>query len=635
MVAAAWVLGRRQLGAGGGALLAVALALGSQGELAARLMSGEALAAPALAVALLVLLELARREECGMRNAECGENGLTGSADAPVRFAQPQEAGSRIEDDSIEEHTSVMPWHFGSATALWALYAAAGVLALLTHRLATPFMAGCFGLWLILLLSPFLKSAFRNPHSAFRIPHSAFFWVGLAAHVLILLAAAAAPVALLPADERALAGLPAAWFGFGGAWGKVCLFALGHGAGLIPHALLAPRGAAWLTCLALAAFLLPTGVVVYRTGFFRNPPLDAAGCGARRLALGGLFVALFAFGLTLLLQRTRWGALFAWPVGVLPGWAAGGAAIAGLGLWGARRAGRRWLAWVALVPWLIGGLAGQAIELRHEVRLGAALRQELARAAAPAAPLYVIPAELIPYVNRLFAGRDLRPLEALATPGAAAPNATLVQLNPWPLLDFGRDTVTAALAGAGKLSRDVRRQAIPSPLGMELITLAGLDRAALATLAARRFGPREPDLVPGALMRVLPQDLHPGDGWGALEAGPQGEVWRWSMAGTVRIRLPQPLPEGACTVILKGMRLPHPPPAAAFSLRPAGGARAVEFSVPQNWFEVRVPLAPGRGGSRRVLELTHPTFHMADFQPGATDPRRLGFLFLELRVSVP
>lgn len=438
MAGAAWVLGRRLLGRGGGALLAWSLALGAPGALAARTLGGEALAGPALLTALLALLAIRQ---------------------SPAR----------------------------PAARFWLLYAACAILALWTDRLAWPPLAVVFTLWLFLSLcslirirhNPGAPSAIHDPDgtSSRQPPGPGLFFGGLLAHLSILLAAAPLPF-LLPAGARALAGLRRGWLDFSGTWSLTRALLVGHSTGLRPYFLLPPEWAGWLTLLGGAALLLPAGLLLYRLLFYRSPPLDEAGRGARTLALAGLGTAALGFGLTCALQRTSAGAaLLAWPESVYPAWTAWGAGVAGLALWSARRLGwrDRW-AWIPLLPWLAAALAGQAVELRHELRSGAALRREIAAAGLldAAKPLFVMPSELSPYLRGLFGTTPLQPLTELVEIKAGQNDATLLNMNPWPLLDFERDTRVAAQAGAGALSRTVTHAPLPAGEGIELFRLGGV-----------------------------------------------------------------------------------------------------------------------------------------------------------------
>ncbi len=56
------------------------------------------------------------------------------------------------------------------------------------------------------------------------------------------------------------------------------------------------------------------------------------------------------------------------------------------------------------------------------------------------------------------------------------------------------------------------------------------------------------------------------------------------------------------------------------------GGQSTELRVAPGWADYNIPLPPGTGepGSTLTLEITGPTWRMADYVPDTNDPRSLG-----------
>jgi hypothetical protein len=574
----AWGVGRRLLGAVGGAMLAVAMAMGGQLAWAQDNLRGYATATPALAVCFLLM-------------AWAGQ----------VR----------------RERRSGRWW-----AALWGVYGALAAVALWSHLLSS-FVLFLLGVWWIGLAATRMR---RFGWRAWRDP---LIWGGAAAQGLAALCFVPW-VMELRNQVSSLQGPRRDWMTPLTLAEFIRVFVVWYPWGVEGGRLPGGEPGAVQTTLGALSALAPTGAALWAWRRGRPSSGDAP---ALALGLAGMLTAIANVAMLWAVDRAGWQYVFHGSRYTLFTEAMWGAGLAGLALWAAARL--RWRSWTAealLAPWIICGLAGHVLQGAVDVSggLAAAMRTSESNLPPPGSPLYVMPSELIPYFRKTLKDYDARRIEALAEAPDGAKGLRVLRLSLWPQIVRERDQVVLAMIGGRKLADRVTVSEFPANhLSWDYyvsMALDGFHAAAAHELAREGFRVRPLRPIPGALQMLSAPRLKISDGWNVLEVGADLEAWRWSSSERARVRLAGPLGPGRFTIAVQGLRQPYPHPIETLWVQMEGERQRVALRLAAGWFDTRIKLQLTRRHERPVLLLEHPIFRMMDVDRRSRDARAVGFL---------
>lgn len=599
MVGTAWFGCRRVAGRSIGALMALCVAVGTQAAVSARNMRGYALAVPALFLCFILLWVAHERA---------------------ARASRPEDRA----DDNI-----------------WAAYGLCAALALWSNLLSA--------LVLLLLGLQWIGLTFRVGDKGARRR----FLIGGALAQGAAALSFAPWLAQIPRNVRYLEAASHDWMTEPSVANLLKVFTLWYPIGRAAGPVVETQSLEvlrWVGILSVAIpvlLLLLAVLLASPKADTRNPPSPGGYGGQARdhkadavlgwLGFSGLAAAAL-FVLTLwIVHRLGWAQVFhgpRFPCLTAGMWAIG---LAGLAAWSMPRLGySRHLAWLVMIPWLLGSMSGQVIEVREEARggLAAVIDRPDSHLPRPGGTVYVFPSELIPYYRASLSPFQAERIEAIAEVPAGTDRVHLLQLNPWSQLRRERDSVILMHVTGGKLSDQVGDYRFPpwAPVHdfYRSLVLDGFRPELAQGLFNEGFATAELELPLETVVAVHPRELRMREGWHQLEAGAKREGFRWSRAPNPRVRLGDMLEPGAYDLHIQGLRNPHPTKETTLRFRFRGQPEQYELTLPPEWFSLSVPVEVGQVLRGPVLELEHPVYRISEYQPATGDDRRVGFLFHSL-----
>ncbi len=598
MVAMAWFGCRRVAGRSIGALMALCVAVGTQAAISARNMRGYALALPALFLCFILLW-----------------------------VAYERAAKSSRTEDRADEN-------------IWAAYGLCAALALWSNLLSALVLLLLGLQWIGLTIRIGDKRAKRRFLIGGALAQGAAAvsfapWLAQIPRNVSYLGAASHDWMTEPSMANLLKVFTL-WYPIGRAAGPVVetqsleiLRWVGILSAVIPALLLL------LACLLASPKPIrrQSGHGVSETDP-RSPKPDKA---LGRLGFSGLATAAFFVLALWIMHRLGWAQVFhgpRYPCLTAGMWAVG---LSGLAAWSMRRLGySRHLAWLVMLPWLLGSMIGQVIEVREEARggLAAVIDRPDSHLPRPDGTVYVYPSELISYYRASLSPFQVERIEAIAEVPAGTDRVYLLQLNPWSQLRRERDTVIVMQVTSGKLSDKLGDYRFPpwAPIHdfYRSLVLDGFGHEQARGLFNEGFATAELELPLETVVAVHPRKLRMGEGWHTLEAGAKRGAFRWSSSPNPRIRMGDILEPGAYDLHIQGLRNPHPTKETTLRFRFRGQPEQYELTLPPEWFSLSVPVEVGQVLRGPVLELEHPVYRISEYQLATGDDRRVGFLFHSL-----
>lgn len=303
-----------------------------------------------------------------------------------------------------------------------------------------------------------------------------------------------------------------------------------------------------LGLLALLAPVAAAAVAMRR----RRSGTGLLGAGAGALALALLFTSILWA-----VQRLFEVTVFHGPryPGLATGYWAAGLALLSAGAV-ARAGWKPALVWLPLVPWLLGGWIGQALESQDD--RGTVFERHRERAFLPprGVTLFVAPAGLYPYVRHTLAAWRARPAADLPCAVAGMrpeEDAWLLDLSFLHMLDDPEDTLLIGEASGGALSREVAVHAMLPPQDYTLYHLSGVfPRRARRICGDEGLRP-EPPPIPGQAAAVaLPAAQSLRDGWWWFDADAHRDYRRWWIRPRVPLRFDRPVGPGDYVLRYRG-----------------------------------------------------------------------------------
>ena len=575
LTTAAWFFSRALLGSGMGAILAWAVAAGSQVLHAARDIRGYGFAIPAMFICFLALVYLWKKDHYGKSSL------------------------------SYEK----VPGFSMQSALLWGFYVLSGTIGLYSHLLTSLLL---FVLGIIWLCMAYQKPRFKG----------SFFLGGFASHLLIILL-------FLPWIFRLrhqLAYHEAAereWMTPATLWNLLRVFIYWQ-----PFGRLFDLKASLAVPVYLSgglSFLLPWA------GLLRRPETTKRNNLLLPLAMISMVIS-FGFVLCLfLLNRYMGFQVFhgpRYPALVAPIWVTGLVMAAG---WSAKRWKRgTGLALFLMIPWFACSVTGLVWVHRRESRGGIGWWKEIASSYFPGTgeDLYVLPPELIPYFHQSLSEFNTKSIDEIAHVPKEKKDILIIDLNYWPQLRTPRDLTILKMIKDKKISRDVEIFVKPELLeGFVNYRLREFRHQLAGELfkdgvrAVRREFPNS------ACARALPEWQLLSNGWSVVEFDDQYMTFRWGLGRKSSLAFDGYIHPGKYEFHLIGYRTRYPENPLTMKFQFRGEDEIHEITLGDGGFHISLPMEFSHSHSAPVLLIQHPSWRPCDYLDDSTDPRSLSFLF--------
>jgi hypothetical protein len=315
-----------------------------------------------------------------------------------------------------------------------------------------------------------------------------------------------------------------------------------------------PEFWSWASAFGCLTLLAPAAALAWG---WRRARARASSGAAWRLAVAGLAVALLNVTIVWSVDRLKIQYIFHGPRYLLFTSAIWGAGLAGWAAWVGERAGRRFgkaVAWLLLAPWLAMNVVGTATDTLEELHGGlpkAIASAEWRRLPPAGSPLFVLPADLIPYFSQTLSRWKVMPVDAMARLPNGFKNACILLANSFYWIDREHDVAFKAVLSSGQLGSFETAK----PQSVDDFTLAtiGVFRADGAReLAKTSFCAKPaPALDKDWEISTAGQWRH-RDGWGFLEVSPNLFSYRWSEVLNSAVQLSRPLRPGEIAIRVQG-----------------------------------------------------------------------------------
>jgi len=168
-----------------------------------------------------------------------------------------------------------------------------------------------------------------------------------------------------------------------------------------------------------------------------------------------------------------------------------------------------------------------------------------------------------------------------------------------------------------------------SPSEIARINPASLSQKVIKTLHHQITHWRNPPPAPPPFINrvatVRLEQIEPDAGWGAVETGPAGSVWRWSIDGCSRLRFEQNFAAGHYLLTLN-LFLAHLVPTLRVRVD-ANALAPADLNLQEGGNMLQVPLHLAQSVQNLEVNLQYPTWRPTDVDPSSDDARSLGFMF--------